>query len=74
MKVSRKKHNRNFIDGTKTQGGRPSNLALDLELRHFKGKVVELLLEIFLAIIWDKAETNTIEISQIEPRQETADS
>ena len=47
------KHNRNFPDRTKAQGGRPVTLTLDLGLRHFKGKAVELLLEISLAIPWD---------------------
>ena len=53
MGLSRNKHNRNFPGRTKAQGGRLVNLTLDLGLRHFKGKEVELLLEISLAIPWD---------------------
>ena len=50
MGLSRKKHNRNFPVRTKAQDGRLVNLTLDLGLRHFKGKVVEILLEICQAI------------------------
>ena len=50
MGLSRNKHNRNFPVRTKAQDGRLVNLTLDLGLRHFKGKAVELLLEIVLAI------------------------
>ena len=74
MGLSRNKHNRNFPDQTKAQDSRLVTLTLDLGLRHFKGKAVELLLEIFLAIPLDYAETKTIEISQIEERHKTADS
>ena len=53
MGLSRNKHNRNFPDRTKAQDGRLVTLTLDLGLRHFKGKAVELLLKISLAIPWD---------------------
>ena len=53
MGISRNKHNRNFPDRTKAQVVRLVNLTLDLGLRNFKGKAVELLLEISLAIPWD---------------------
>ena len=53
MGLSRNKHNRNFPDRTKPQDGRVVTLTLDLGLRHFKGKAVELLLEISQAIPWD---------------------
>ena len=74
MGLSRNNNNRNFPDQTKAQDGRVVTLSLDLGLGHFKGKAVELLLEISLAIPWDKAETNTIEISKIEQRHKTAES
>ena len=51
--LSRNKHNRNFPDRTKAHDGGVVTLTLDLGLRHFKGKAVELLLEISLAIPWD---------------------
>ena len=72
MGLSRKKHNRNFPDRTKAQDGRLVTLTLDLGLRNFKGKAVELLLKISLAIPWDEAETNKVEISQIGQRHKTA--
>ena len=50
--LSRNKQNRNFPDRTKEQKGRLVTLILDLRLRHFKGKAVELLMEISLAIPW----------------------
>ena len=53
MGLSRNKDNRNFPDRTKRQDGRLVTLTLDLGLRHFKGKAVELLVEISLAITWD---------------------
>ena len=53
MGLSRNKHNRNFPGRTKAQDGRLITLTLDLGLRHLKGKAVELLLEICLAIPWD---------------------
>ena len=74
MGLSRNKHNRNFPDQTQAQDSRLVALTLDLGLRHFKGKAVEPLFEISLAIPWDYVETNTIEISQIEQRHRTADS
>ena len=51
--LSRNKDNRNLPDQTKAQDGRLVTLTLVLGLRHFKGKAVELLLEISLAIPWD---------------------
>ena len=74
MGLSRNKHNINLPDQTKAQDGRLVTLTLDLGLGHFKGKAVELLLEISLAIPWDLAETNTIEIYPIKQRHKTADS
>ena len=53
MGLSRKKHNRNLADQTKGQDRTHVTLTLDLRLRHFKGKAVELLLEISLGISWD---------------------
>ena len=53
MGLSRNKHNRNFPGRTKAQGGRIATLTLDLGLRNCKGKAVELLLEISLAIPWE---------------------
>ena len=50
MGLRRKKHNRNLPDQTKGQDGRLVTLTLDLGLRHFKRKAVELILEISLAI------------------------
>ena len=53
MCLSRNKDNRIFPDQTKAPDGRLVTLTLDLGLRHFKERVVELLLEISLAIPWD---------------------
>ena len=53
MGLSRNKHNRNLPDEKKAQDGRLVSLTLDLGLGHFKGKALELLLEISLAIPWD---------------------
>ena len=50
MGLSRNKNNRNFPDQTKAQDSRLATLTLNLGLRHFKGKAVELLFEISLAI------------------------
>ena len=74
MGLSRNKNNRNFPDQTKAQDSRLVTLTPDLGLRHLKGKAVELLIEISLAISWDYVETTTIEISHIEERHKTADS
>ena len=53
MGLSRNKHNGNFPDRTEAQVRRLVTLTLYLGLRQFKGKAVELLLEISLAIPWD---------------------
>ena len=49
MGLSRNKHNRNFPDRTRAQDGRVVTQNLDVGLRNFEGKAVELLLEISLA-------------------------
>ena len=74
MQLSQNKHNTNFPGRTKAQVGRFVTLTLDLilGLRHFKGKAAELLLEISMAIPWEKVETNTKEISLIEQRHKGA--
>ena len=72
MGLSRNKHNRNFPDRTKAQDGGVVTLTLDLGLRNFKRKALELLLEISLAIPWDEAEGNTIEIYPMTKRHKTA--
>ena len=56
MAPSRNKHNRNFAGQTKTEGGRPPTLTLNLRIRHFGEKALELLLQISLAIPWDYVE------------------
>ena len=64
MGLSRNKQNRNFPGGAKAQGGRLITLNLDLGLRHFKGKAVELLLE----ISWRSHGTKSKQTQQKFPR------
>ena len=74
MQPSRNKHNRNFAGQTKTEGGGPTTLTLNLGIRHFGEKALELLLQISLAIPWDYVEKNATDIWQVKQRHRAEDS